>query len=240
LQLPNWFKILWWLVLLAILSFVLYHRYDDIIKGTSSNIDAILLIIWISLCLAPIFQEINLLGIKLKQEINKLKEDVTQQVSSLSNEVRASVRAEINPQFTFPVPPPDSQLPELEERINATIQEAIQKYGAPQQEDKDISELSVASDIQYLFATRYNIERELNRIRDSRIGRQTLKIYVPISKMIASLIEADVFDPGFGRVIKEVYAVCSPAIHGEYVSPEKTNFVKEIAPKLISILRTIS
>lgn len=239
LQLPNWFKILWWILLLAILSFILSQRYDDIIKGTPSNIDAILLIIWVALCLVPIFQEINLLGVKLKQEINKLKEDVAQQVSNLSNEVRASVRAEISPQFTFPAPPPDSQLPELEKRINETIQSAIQKYGIPK-ESTDFKALSVTDDVQYLFATRYNIERELTRIRDSRIGEQAIKMFVPISKIIRSLNETDVIDPMLGRVIKEVYAVCSPAIHGEYVSEEKIAFVKEIAPKLISTLRSIS
>ena len=239
MKLPNWFKILWWLILLVILTFALYQRYDAIINGKSSNIDAILLIIWISLCLAPIFQEISLLGIKLKQEINKLKEEVGQQISTLSNEVRANIRTEINPQITFPVPPPDSQLPELEKRINATIQEAIKQYGLPKQIDNDIGELSVTSEIQYLFATRYNIERELNRIRDSRIGQQAIKIHIPISRNISSLIEVEVIDPKLGRVIKDVYAICSPAIHGEYVSQEKINFVKEIAPKLISTLRSI-
>lgn len=239
MKLPNWFKVIWWLALLIISSYVLYQRYPALIAGTPSSLDVVLLIIWIALALVPIFQEINFLGIQLKQEINSLRDEVRLHINSLQSEIRTNVRAEISPQFTFPTPPPDSQLPDLEKRIHLVIQDALKKHdiGKIAQEFK---ELVVTEDVQYLFATRYNLERELLRIRDSRVGPQAIRMHVPISKLIQMLVEAEVIDPRLGNIVKEVYAVCSPAIHGERVSDSQNKFVKDIAPELISTLRSIS
>jgi len=238
LKLPNWFRVIWWVALLIILSYVLYQRYPDIVAGKPSSLDVVALFIWFALALVPIFQEVNFFGVKLKQEINSLKDEVRHQINSLKSEIRTSVRTEISPQFTFPIPPPDSQLPDLEKRIHSVIQDAIKQYGI-QEAAPEFKALSVEQDVQYLFATRYNIEKELQRIRDSRIGEQAIRIYIPISQMIHRLVEAEVIEPQLGNIIKEVYAVCSPAIHGEPVSDSQIKFVKDVAPKLISALRSI-
>jgi hypothetical protein len=238
LKLPNWFRVIWWIILLTILSRILYERYSDIIAGKSTSLDIVALIIWIALALVPIFQEVNLFGLKLKQEINSLKDEVRQQINNLQTEIRTNIRAEISPQFTFPVPPPDSQLPDLEKRIHLVIQDALKEHGI-RETAPEFMGLSVEKDIQYLFATRYNIERELSRIRDSRIGPQAIRIFVPISQLIHTLIQAEVIEPQFGNIIKNVYAVCSPAIHGETVTDSQIKFVKDVAPKLISALRSI-
>jgi len=53
--------------------------------------DSIVFIIWIGICLAPIFQEMDLFGIKLKQDIQELKKDLTHQLAILKTEVTSSI-----------------------------------------------------------------------------------------------------------------------------------------------------
>jgi len=115
MKLPMWFKVGWWLILFGLLTLFLYGRYPDLKAGNASLLDNVALLIWIALALAPIFQEINLFGIKLRQQFDELKQHISQQVSNLQTEIRTSVRTEFNPQITFPYPPPDSQLPQIEE-----------------------------------------------------------------------------------------------------------------------------
>jgi hypothetical protein len=73
MKLPNWFKIVWWLLLTSGLTWVLYQRYPDLVAGHAAAADVFFFAVWIALLLAPLFQEVNLLGLKFKQEIDELK-----------------------------------------------------------------------------------------------------------------------------------------------------------------------
>jgi hypothetical protein len=46
-------------------------------------------------------------------------------------------------------------------------------------------------------------------------------------------------EPRLDHAIREVYAVCSPAIHGEPVTQAQIDFVKDVGPELIAALRSI-
>jgi hypothetical protein len=46
-------------------------------------------------------------------------------------------------------------------------------------------------------------------------------------------------EPSLGNVIREAYAVCSPAIHGEPATEAQVEFVKDVGPQLAAALRTI-
>jgi len=237
-QLPNWLKIVWWLAILTALSWFLYERSGAIIAGTAVAVDAVILVIWLALMLVPIFQEINLFGVKLKQEIKSLKDEVRQQISNLQTEIRTTVRTEVNPQFTFPYPPADTQLPRIEERIRSAVREAIQERGLrPSIPSPD--EVQIGDDVQFLFAARHNIEKELRRLWDSRISDETRRRPPTITEMVGTLIKTQVIDPGLGGAIREVYSVCSPAIHGEPVTEPQVKFVRDVAPELIATLRDI-
>ncbi len=61
----------------------------------------------------------------------------------------------------------------------------------------------------------------------------------PLSRLLDVLIQAEIVDSELARAIRQVYAVCSPAIHGEDVSQTKVNFVREVAPELQATLRKL-
>ena len=84
----------------------------------------------------------DLFGVKLKQQIDDLKKDVNHQLSILKTEIKASIEvsnANSN-QIYFQsgvVPPKDSEIPDLSEQIQRTLdqmgitaaQEDIEDYG---------------------------------------------------------------------------------------------------------------
>ncbi len=58
--------------------------------------------------------------------------------------------------------------------------------------------------------------------------------------MARNLAESEAIPRDFVHAIKEVYNVCSPAIHGEEVTEQQVAFVKDLAPKIVATLRKIN
>lgn len=215
MQLPNWFKVCWWLALTGVLTAFLYYRYPDLVTGNATPADIVVFVIWVALLLAPLFKEVSLPGITLRQEIEELKGFVATQVSDIRSEVRnmVEVRNTFSPQFTLPAPVADSQLPGLETRIRSAVSDALAAQGVkplPVKPDVPVSE-----EVSFLFATRYNIEKELRRIGQAREIFAEARRPVPVFHLARSLAEAELIEPRLANAIREVYSVCSPAIHAE-------------------------
>lgn len=194
-----------------------------------------------ALLLAPIFSEINLPGgIGLKQQIQQLRADVKADVASLRAEIttRLDVRNTFQPQIVLPVPAPDSQLPELEKRVRNAVAEALQE----QHVDVPLPpepEIATDLDTQYLFAARYNIERELRRIVWSRElapeGGRTL----PTIELLRMATDAGLVPAEVARAIREVSIISNRGIHAEPISKAQVQFVRDIAPDIVGALRAI-
>lgn len=239
MKLPNWFKILWWFLLTASLTWVLYKRYPDLVAGHAAAVDVFVFAVWVALMLVPLFHEVSFLGVKFKQEVEELKSFVAAQVGDIRSDVRNAVdiRTTFSPQIMIPAPVSDAQLPELEAKIKAAVSEALATQGL-RAESADRSAVEAPADVTFLFATRYAIEKELRRIASGRLrgldGRP-----MPIFRLGRALVQAEVMEPRLENAIREVYAVCSPAIHGEPVTQAQTSFVKDVGPELIAALRSI-
>jgi hypothetical protein len=82
MKLPNWFRIMWWLVLLGLISYIMVRRHDALVTGQGSFGDFLVLLIWVALFLAPIFQEVDGLRTDIRNTID--------------------VQAQINPTFYMP------------------------------------------------------------------------------------------------------------------------------------------
>ncbi len=248
MKLPNWFRVLWWLLLFGAVSGTLWQRYPALISGTGNAVDALTALIWFALALVPIFHEIDILGVKLKQEIQELKTEVKSQFAALQTEVRTSVRTEFSPQIhiPYPAPAPDSQLPDLETQIKGAIESAFRERGVVAVSPEQI-DFQIADDVQYLFSVRLGLERELRRIWDSALREGWVRDaramqprkYQSIGRMTDNLVRAEILRPELSSALREVYAVCSPAIHGEDTSEAQVSFVRDVAPGLIAALRAI-
>ncbi len=243
MKLPNWFKIVWWVALVALLTRFLNVRYPDIVAGRAAPADIVVFVIWVALLLAPLFSEVSLLGITLKQELDELKGFISTQIGDMKNEVRnaVDVRTTFSPHFNIPAPAPDAQLPELEARIKAALSDALAAHGV--RPSISASPLVAPEHASLLFAARFNIENELRRIAEGRqIFSSTSHLVrrpLPIFQLVRHLSEAELIEPQIASAIREVYSVCSPAIHGEPVTKAQVSFVREVTPELVATLRAI-
>ena len=195
-----------------------------------------------ALLLAPLFSEVSLLGVTLKQKIDSIKDHVTTEMASFKNEVRTAIalqaQANVTQSFNIPGPAPDSQLPEIERRVRLAVSEALASHGLQQQPPP--AQIPVPQDVELLFATRYNLEKELRRIGESRQLTGLMGRPQPAMQITRRLLEAELLEAPLANAIREVYSVCSPAVHGEPVTAAQVAFVRDTGPSLVSALRAIT
>ena len=72
-----------------------------------------------------------------------------------------------------------------------------------------------------------------------RIQFEEVRRPIPVFQIARILANEGLLDPRLANVVREVYAVASPAVHGEPVSEAKIAFVRDVAPELISALKAI-
>lgn len=231
-KLPLWAKWIWWLGLVVITSAVLWKRLELTVSGGSTAFDCVVFVVWVALLLAPIFSEVKIWGVELTQEIEKTKKDLSQQIQSVRTEVRNS----INLHATFSAvsaPPPDYLLPSIRDEIDHALNARMTGLNvAPQ-----TVEPQVPPRIHYMFSVRYNIEREVRRITDALLDQRSR---TQIRRQVEILADTDSIQPEMKNAILDVYRICSPAVHGDQVSKEQEDFVRDVAPRLLAALQDIT
>jgi hypothetical protein len=241
MKLPNWFKILWWVLLLIGLGGCLAMRYSDLISGKPIASQMLVLVVWLALILLPLFQEISPFGLTFKREFEALKTNVREEVATIRSEIRNSVdiRNQFSQSLVFQSPPPDAQLPAIGKKLQAELE------GAPLNSETiratGFSELlGISPDTEILFRARYNVEHELRRLWQKYARDAQDRKFMPTLRIAKALAEWEILAPEVERAVREIWLVASPAIHGEQVTAAKVEFVRTVAPKLVAILRGIS
>jgi hypothetical protein len=240
LKLSNWFKIPWWILITAFTGYVFYSRWSYISEGKSAPVDVFIFLVLVALLLAPIFQEISLFGLKFKQEVDKLKEHVSTQLATFKADIQTVISNSVNTNVTVSsgTPPTDDQLPKIEERIRETLREYLGEPRVPPIRESVSDLLTIDDKTQFLFQTRYLIEKNLREIT-AALGIPLGKMLIPISKLTSMLINQELLNPKIAHAIREVYSVCSPAIHGEEYTDAQFDFVRDLGPEIIRSLEKL-
>jgi hypothetical protein len=187
----------------------------------------VILLLWIALLLAPLFQEVNLFGLQLKRSIESLREQVQNLMFTVQSQTQSvSVH-------NYPVPPSDSE-------ISKRRSEAEKVLGAgfsvrPLQDDS----LPQDPEANYFFNLRRNIELELKRIDSSRFGLSWDYQRFSLFPSMQRLLQAELLPPSLAAAMKDVYAICTAAMHGGELSPKQLAYAKEIGPQIVAALKAI-
>lgn len=206
MKVPNWFKIVWWILLVVLFSYFFVQRYEFIMSGSVTAADIVILLILSALITIPLFHEVNIFGVGFKKENDN------------------------------PRPSPDSKLLEIRKMAEATLKEELGEPIVKQTPTPDV----VPNDVLNLFAVRYNIENELNRLTDVYWMSEDKKFYPnTIIQKLEYLIRMKVIHPNLARILKEMYAQSSTAIHGEQISQQATQWVMQDAASTIQVLKGI-
>ncbi|PWJ52973.1 hypothetical protein CLV98_1292 [Dyadobacter jejuensis] len=129
-------------------------------------------------------------------------------------------------------PKPDKEINFDKDIIRKTIQE----LGIKKQDNEH--NIDISQDVQFLFGVRYNIEKELRRISSKFIDDERPR---PIMTMLTRLVEQQLISPNQHKVIRNLYSIASPAIHGDEqkLTVAEIDFAKQIAPGIIEELKKI-
>ncbi|APO44591.1 hypothetical protein BS614_11680 [Paenibacillus xylanexedens] len=245
MQFNNKFKYVWWVIVIGLGIYMIYLRYDEIISSSVGAFDIFLVAIIAALMLIPFFTEMDFLGIKLKQEIVAMKTEVKEEISEVRGMLKNSIDINNNNRFNPSIyvgspssPPPDNQLNNIEKSIKNTLDQILAANSVDRQTNES---LEVPEENKLLFAARFNIEKELRRIWKENFYKtnEERSRPIPINIMINDLIKQDILPPSFKNVIREIYSVCSPAIHGEEPTQKQVDFIKDVAQDVINTLKVI-
>lgn len=245
MKLPNWFKIVWWIILLGFTGTILLLRFEAITTGQSVLFDVFIFLIFIALMLVPIFSEIEFFGIKLKKELKELKDDMNIKLGDIKNEIHNSQTQTVNQTFqTLGPPPPDNKLPELQDEIEKLAHIKFYTMGAVTvpKDVKVAGRLDVPKDNLLMFQVRYNIEKQLRRIWTERYNGnefdERLK-HQPLTRIIQELTHSELINANFYGIVREILSICNYAIHGEEVTENQISFVTKNAKQIIDYLSQI-
>ncbi|KIQ25547.1 hypothetical protein [Xanthomonas campestris] len=204
------FRSIWWLILVICLSYVIGQRLTTIESGDARPIDFLLIVIWLGVCLGPLFAEIHLPWIKLKQKMDELKQSVSSEVASTRNEIRnnVEVRSNVSPNFWLGNPPPDYKLGDIEQQL-ATLVRSLEHQGYAVHPPVKLPELGLGLSIadQVMFRSRRDLEIELRALANDMDEAQSHSRLSPISRLVMMLTQNGIIDKQMANIIREVYSV---------------------------------
>ncbi|MEL4249149.1 hypothetical protein [Shewanella xiamenensis] len=235
----NNFKVVWWAILVIALGAYLYLRQDQLVDGKPTYFDVVVFLVWMAVCLAPIFKDVKLFGLELKQDIEQLKKDISHQLSLMKVELQSSIdvsssnTSHVHINSGAPIPANDAEIPDIKQQIAETLRDFGFGVGKT-----DKSELHFANDIQKesidLFKVRLSFERLINEY--SRLNGIDPRRY-PTHRVLRELQKNEKISHNIINGVLEVMAICNYAVHGEAVSENQIAFVLDSAPGLFAALK---
>ena len=234
----NNFKVAWWFLLVLTLGFYLFLRSSQLLEGNSTYFDAVVFLVWIAICLAPIFRDIKLFGLRLQQDIEKLKADLSHQLSLMQVELQSSIdvsstnTSHVHINGGYPLPAKDSEIADIRQQVV----EALKELNVPDKQagGTDLGFLnSVPSATVDLFKIRLTFERLVSGyMRRRGVDPRRTSLH----RSLRDLLREEVISPTIAKGVLEVVAICNYAIHGENLSEEQISFAKESAGSLYTAL----
>ncbi|WP_321349220.1 hypothetical protein [Halopseudomonas oceani] len=234
----NNFRVVWWFILVIALGIYLFFRHAQLLAGNPTYFDTVVFLVWIAICLAPVFKDVKLFGLHLKQDIDQLKKDLSHQMAMMKVELQSSIdvsatnTSHVHINGGSPLPAKDSEIPDIKQQVF----EALREFNVPERQTGE-TQLefidSIPSANVDLFKIRLSFERLVNGyVRRNGIDPRRTSLH----RTLRDLMRDEIVSPKIVNGVLEVVAICNYAIHGEKVSEEQVSFVKESAGSLYKAL----
>ena len=234
---PN-FKTAWWIILLALSSAHLLLRYNIIISGQNNLFDIIVLIIWFSLMLRPLYNELDIMGLKfkegIKEDIRELKIDIKEDFIELKTEISNSI--DFKPQLTYNVnPPSDAKIRQIDREYPNILSNISSYYNLTTPQVQTITFTSSENEI-FLFKVRFELEKEIRRLQQIVFDKSRP---LPMPRIVEKLEELSILDEDLARLILDIWRICTAGVHGGEVSETQIQFVRKSINDVLQILKAL-
>ena len=258
-----WLKKIWeflkpkaWYIIVLIIStsYVIYYRESIYARN-------LVFLLWIALLALPLFSEMEFLGIKVKREVQKATEDVKDsvqelriQVTQMQTQMQMTSNMATNINLGEIPLASEKQLKELRkivaemtrsESVESRTEPDISVRGCINNEDQqpvsvEVSEHKVEknNDDRHvsLFKVHYDIETTLRSLCE-KTGCTTR---MTVCQMVKHLTRIELLNVNISGMIQQVMNIANRGVHGEIISDEYVEFVKNAHPAIMTELQKSS
>lgn len=224
-------KNIWYVILLSGSSIYVWFNISKINQFEKFNLENLVFVLWLLLLLLPLFSEMELFGIKLKKEIEKVKQENKEEIKELRQYIQTiSISSNLSNhvEVTNTIPLPNK------EGLQESKSELKKDIGAePEQKAallaKDLLE-KIPEDSVYLFQVRLVVEDLMYKLAVN-CGYNGGKNSFP--QMLEHLTRNEYLNNRIIESLQQVRTICNRGVHGEIVSDDYLDYVKEAYPFLV-------
>lgn len=237
----RWF---YWGGLTILNTILILARRQVFLDGTAASSDLVILVVWLALLLAPLFQAVELFGLKFQHQIDELKQDVARQLSVFRTEITTTMSSNSIASSAVTL------YPQLTTEQLETLARRLASESTAQREKKDIGGFievlkrrpDVPPQVSEMFAFRYSLEGKVNRIlsllHSSHTSRQARQR--PVVSLAGELAARDLLSAIEAQALPAMWGITSQAIHGRPVSSDELEFVRETFPAISEALDQVA
>ncbi|MGI6586854.1 MAG: TFIIB-type zinc ribbon-containing protein [Lutisporaceae bacterium] len=232
----------WWYSILLISStiYVLYYKYD-IYQLKEFNAMNLIFILWLVLLLLPLFSELEFFGIKLKKEMEKAKAEVKENLNDLRMQIMDLKILNSNANTIYlgdSFLPTEQKLKELAGDFittskstpnNLSESSPASKIDIKTDSNRKINiDFEIPEESVYLFKVRLMLEKNLTDLCEKTDYKGPKSMH----EMIKHLSRCELIYGKTVYLIKQIINIANRGIHGEIVSNEYIDFIKQVLPEL--------
>lgn len=234
----------WWLLCLLLLATLFVDRLPTLIGPDPSAFDLGVAALLAALLIYPLLKSGSIGDVKVEPAMSFVEigiEEVKSKVDALTTQVvfMASQRQYQNVTVTQGVLSPEA-LRVARPREDAGIEAMadalnIDNFADKAEQESVMTPSTAVTEIEALGEVVDRIEAQLRRIIQSAPGQSRPNVVA----MASSLAKRNVLTPEVAGVIRNIVDIARVAQAGEAVSNEHVRYVKEMAPKLMVVLKTV-
>lgn len=215
----------WYIILLtSSTAYVLYYK-NDISELKELNSRNLIFILWLVILLLPLFSEMEFFGIKLKKEVEKARFETKESINELRLQIQDLKITNSNSSNIYFGDPPLAPKQKLEEMKRDNKADADIK-GA----DMNFAKIAfeVSDDSVFLFKVRLMLENDLFNLCETTGYTGPKNIH----NFIRHLTSFEFMNARTRELIEQILAICNRGVHGELISKEYLDFIKEVLPDI--------
>lgn len=232
MKLPEKLKWLYWVLLVAGGGWLNWWRLSAKPINYPTSIDLVAFGAWILLLLVPLFDEIKIGEFAVKRAVQEAKAEIKDQILSVRAELQSiRVQAQATSQVFIGPVPSESALSTTRRDIEAAVPEVRETPVAPP---------SVPEYVPGLATLRVALEGEVRRIaRTWLFNTERQRPLVPFWEILRDLEAEGAIPTPLKQGARDVYNICSAALHGGDLTAQQISFAEEIGPGIVAALKKI-
>ncbi|PLX66458.1 MAG: hypothetical protein C0602_12435 [Denitrovibrio sp.] len=246
------FKKWWYWILLVASASIVLSNIEKLDGFEKLNSIELIFIVSILLFLLPLFSEFEILGIKLKKELEKTKSELSGQIDRAFLTLESKISNTNNNYningFNLPIEVLIELFQNHFKNASGVGSSEVVTTSAKEEEDSIHNSITQSTDSSiddikgiseravYFFKVRYSIENLLTKISSGFLVNRVWNV----SKILETLVTFKIISVEQARLIREIFSIVNRGIHGETVSDEYYNFIRDNYPDIEKYLAGLS